>query len=369
MIRRLYVDNYRCFVNFELRLDDLTLLLGPNGVGKTSVLDVMFALRQLLSGQARVIDRTVLPWQSLTRWQQRDMQVIDLDVVLEGEQMRYRLEVEHERDSRRARIALERLDVSSGPLFLFRMGEVQLYRDNHSEGPTFSADWSESALARVPPRQDNTKLTRFLEFVRKLVICGLYPAGFDSEAAEADPVLERNGRNFPAWYQHLVLDRPDPDLIMALREVIDGFHKIRMPAVGLDTRAVLIQFDHGDGGQPYELRLDEISDGQRALIALYTLIRLAPEQGYTLLLDEPDNYVALAEIQPWLMELADAAGERVAQAVVCSHHPELIDYLGAERGILLERARSGPVTTRPLAEAAAGEGLSLSEQVARGWQR
>ncbi len=41
MITRLYVDNYKCLVNFELRLDELTLLLGPNGVGKTSVLEAI----------------------------------------------------------------------------------------------------------------------------------------------------------------------------------------------------------------------------------------------------------------------------------------------------------------------------------------
>ena len=48
-------------------------------------------------------------------------------------------------------------------------------------------------------------------------------------------------------------------------------------------------------------------------------------------------YVALHEIQPWLLELADACGERVPQAVICSHHPELLDYLGGENGLLLQR--------------------------------
>ncbi|MYI02936.1 MAG: AAA family ATPase, partial [Gammaproteobacteria bacterium] len=51
MIKRLYVDNYKCFVNFDLHLQSLTLLLGRNGAGKTSVLDIMFALRELLSGR------------------------------------------------------------------------------------------------------------------------------------------------------------------------------------------------------------------------------------------------------------------------------------------------------------------------------
>ena len=94
------------------------------------------------------------------------------------------------------------------------------------------------------------------------------------------------------------------------------------------------------------MRLDEISDGQRALITLYALIHLTEGQRHTLFLDEPDNYVALPEIQPWLMALADACGEVVSQVVVCSHHPELIDYLGGDSGLLLQREKSGVVTAR-----------------------
>lgn len=44
MFKRLYVDNYKSLVNFELPLDELTLLFGLNGVGKTSILEVIFAV-------------------------------------------------------------------------------------------------------------------------------------------------------------------------------------------------------------------------------------------------------------------------------------------------------------------------------------
>ena len=37
MLQRPYVDNYKCLVNFELPFQEVTLLLGPNGVGKTAV--------------------------------------------------------------------------------------------------------------------------------------------------------------------------------------------------------------------------------------------------------------------------------------------------------------------------------------------
>ena len=369
MIKRLYIDNYKSLVNFELEFTELTLLLGPNGVGKTSVLDVMFALRQLLSGEAKVTDNAVFPTKTLTRWQQRDKQVFELDVVLDGDKLRYRMEVDHERSSRRARIVLERLELGGKPLFEFEQGEVQLYHDDHSSGAVFGGDRIESALARVTPGDDNKRLTRFLDYIRKVIVCGMYPANFKTESSTEDAVLHRDARNFAAWYRNLLLERQElvPEFTKSLQEAIEGFRGIRMEKVGLDTRALIVMFERVS--ERYELRLDEVSDGQRALIALYSLVGLAAGQGYTLFLDEPDNYIARPEIQPWLIELADACGDEVPQAVLCSHHPELIDYLGSDRGVVLRQESSGVTTVRPTHEMAIEGGPKLSEVIARGWER
>ena len=152
-----------------------------------------------------------------------------------------------------------------------------------------------------------------------VMVCGLYPSGFRTESTSEDPLLRRDAQNFADWYRHMLQERPDPapEFTSRLREVIGDLNAIRLERVGQDTRALIAVFD--EGGERYELRFDEISDGQRALIVLYGLIHLAEGQGYTLFLDEPDNYVALPEIQPWLMELADACGEKVPQAVISSH--------------------------------------------------
>ena len=367
MLQRLYVDNFKCLVNFNLPLQELSLLLGPNGTGKTSVLDIVFALRRLLGEGARITDNDVFPTRTLTRWQQRNLQVFELQVVLDAETFVYRLEVEHERSTRRARIHLERLTGDGGPLFEFSQGEVQLFRNNHSEGPAYSADWSESALARVAPRPDNTRLTRFMDFMRNVMVCGLYPANFRTESTSEGPLLQRDAHNFADWYRHMLQERPDlvPEFTSRVREVIGNLSAVRLEKVGQDTRALMVVFD--EDGERYELRFDEISDGQRAIIVLYGLIHLAQGQGYTLFLDEPDNYVALPEIQPWLMALSDACGEAVSQAVVCSHHPELIDYLGGESGLVLQREKSGVVTAGKPEVAELDSGLKLSELIARGW--
>ena len=367
MLQRLYVDNYKCLVNFDLPLQELSLLLGPNGAGKTSVLDVIHALAMLLDGKARLTDAGVFPGSTLTRWQQRDIQIFEIQVRLNVDSFVYRLEVEHERPTRRARIHMEKLTGDGGPLFECTQGEVRLYRDDHSEGPRYPADWSESALARVAPRNDNRRLTSFMDFMNGVMVCGIDPPGFRTESRGESRLLGRGARNFADWYRHVLQERPDlvPGFTTRLREVIDGLNAVRLEKVGQDTRALMVMFK--EGAERYELRLDELSDGQRALIALYALIHLAEGQRYTLFLDEPDNYVALPEIQPWLMELADACGETVSQAVVCSHHPELIDYLGGDNGLLLQREKSGVVSTHKPETGDREGGLKLSELIARGW--
>jgi predicted ATPase len=366
MIKRLFIDNYNSLVNFELHFTELTLLLGRNGTGKTSVLDVMYALRRLLSGEAKVTDPDIFPPSTLTRWQSRDTQSFEIDVVIDGSLVEYKLEVQHDRRANRARIGSETLTTEARSLFSFKNGEVRLFRDDFSDGPTFGSDWTESALARVQPRHDNARLSQFLDHMRKVIVCGLYPASFVAESSAEDPMLRRDASNFAAWYRHLLLERQElvQEFTESIRPVIDEFRSIRMEKVGLDTRALICMFEHKSS--PYELRISEISDGQRALIALYALIKLTKEQGYTLFLDEPENYIALAEIQPWLMELSDACGITLPQTVICSHHPELIDYLGTRSGVLLSRKQGGAITARPASEVQNDSGLRLSEIFARG---
>ncbi len=372
MFKRIYIDNYKSLVNFDLRLQELTLLVGQNGTGKTAVLDVVYALRRLLEGTAKVTDRDVFPPSSLTKWQQRDIQCFRLEVELEGDAFQYRLEVEHDRRERRGRIILETLSKGDGPLFSFTGGDVQLYRDDHSAGPAFKSDWGESALARVVPVEKNLALTRFLEFMRGVLVCGLNPPVLASEAAGEDLILARDGRNFVDWYRHFLQERPHlyPEYVDALRGVLGGLRSLSLEKVGVDTR--VLSANIGEADEAHNYRFHELSDGQRALIVLYAITLLTAE-GTALFIDEPVNYVGLREIQPWLITVADACGSEITQAVLCSHHPEVIDYLGGDRGVLLWRDGVGPTRTESLADRLEAlnrdSPLRLSQLMARGWER
>ena len=372
MLRRLRVQNYKCLDDFELELNGTVLLLGGNGAGKTALLDVVFGIRKLLAAEVKITDHLAFHPATLTRWQPDGNQTFEIDLEVDSESFRYLLQIEHADGGRQSRVVWESLGVDDTPLFQCKMGEVQLYRDDGSKGPTYKTDWTESALARVAPQASNTRLTTFKNAMRTTVVCNIRPALLRAESTGEARLLDRHAENFVDWYRHAVQENPASAVahVAALREVIDGFHNIHLQQSGLDTRALMLDFagDHVSGGDNFKLRFDELSDGHRALVVLYALLHLRPESGgVTLFLDEPDNFLALSEIQPWLLELIDLCDKTPSQAVVCSHHPELIDYLGPDSGVLLVRQSSTAITAQPLSELSDGDGLKLSEQLARGW--
>lgn len=366
MFLRLYVDNFRSLSNFDLALPRLGFLLGENASGKSSVLDVVHKLRRIMAGE---LVATLFPPTTRTRWDSRSVQTVEVDVELGKEWYRYHLSIEHDQGLKRARIAEETLTQKTGPLFTFKSGTVQLYRDNHSKGAEYQADWSRSELANRPDHPEAVKLRRFLEFMRSVVVCSLYPASFGSEAATEDPILARDGSNFVAWYRHMFQERQDvvPQFLDALRDTLPGFRAFRLSRSGEEARLLLADFEVN--GSQVTFRLDELSDGQRALVALSALLHMGGAQHSALFLDEPDNYLALPEIQPWYMKLRDAIGSapnQVSQAIIISHHPEALDYAGAAERLVLQRAKGGPTTVGKLSLVDLVSGLKVSEQVARG---
>ena len=138
-------------------------------------------------------------------------------------------------------------------------------------------------------------------------------------------------------------------------------------------RELLATFSPGDDGGFHSYTFDQLSDGRRALIVLYSLLfATVPDPGSsdpssnaprTLFFDEPDNYVTLPELQPWRAELEDGAGDTLRQVVLISHHPEAIDFL-ADNTVWLTR---DPESHTRIMDEKNDTGLRMSEVYARGW--
>ncbi|HEY3245757.1 MAG TPA: AAA family ATPase, partial [Phycisphaerae bacterium] len=128
---------------------------------------------------------------------------------------------------------------------------------------------------------------------------------------------------------------------------------------------------NGKGAKkPPEFLLGELSDGQRVLIGLYAVLHFALKPGATLCFDEPDNFIALREVQPWLTKVLDRTedDDSAAQVLIVSHHPELLNRMAFRDGLLLDRPGGRHTRVRPFDDPSQ-TGLSAAELVARGWER
>lgn len=369
MLKRLHVDNFRTFQNFDWSPGAIALLLGRNGTGKSAIFEVLHLLRALVFDEQPL--SAVLRATTCTRWEQRQEQVFALDVEGPDGLYRYRLVVAHDRDrGGESRVSEETLHCADTPLFSFSAGQVQLHRDDGQKGPTFAGNWRRSGLGTVVPGPSNRRLTWFKEWVGKLVVVRPNPANLGGRAEREDHELAPGCDNFASWYRTLWQERPQEvnQALAALGDVLDGFTGLSLRVD--EQRIGWLRATFADPASPNHRKRDvsldfaELSDGQRALIVLYVVLHTQIEAGRTVMLDEPDNYASLDEVEPFLMEalgrVQDAAG---SQLFVISHHPEYLDKLAPDDGYVLTRERGGPSRIKRFESGAA---LTPSEIVVRG---
>ena len=367
MVTRLYVDNFRCLVNFELKLDETNVLLGANGSGKTSVMDALRRIQNLVARGGRIEEE--FPTSDLSLLQDRDTQHLELDLEVDGSSYSYDLHIQRDSRRRKMRIARETLEHDDKPIFSFAGGDAQLYHDDYVKGPSYPFDWTRSGVGALNARDDNRKLTRFKQAMADLVIASPCPPLIEPETRSEDEFLQPLMQNFVGWYRHAAQERMRGigEVFKTLGEALPGFDSLSLTESGENARALKVAFR----GASDEHRIDtygfaQFSDGQRALIVLYCLVFLSKSRRTSLFLDEPDNYLALREIQPWLATIAEHCGDLLEQAVVVSHHPVTIDYMAGAKGRWFYRDGNGPVRVSNEPQRTV-DGISLSETVARGW--
>ena len=110
MITRLYVNNFRCLVNFKAEFDSFAVLCGPNGAGKSSVFDALRLLRNLGTGDALLggTGEQDVPRLEFPRWDDKaTTQQFELSLSADGHSFDYLLHIEQKADFEKPRIILE----------------------------------------------------------------------------------------------------------------------------------------------------------------------------------------------------------------------------------------------------------------------
>jgi energy-coupling factor transporter ATP-binding protein EcfA2 len=369
MLTRLYCDNYKCLVNFEFRPGPVQLLMGRNGSGKSTVFEILELVRDFAARGDRCEGRLV--GRTQTRWQEVKQQRFELEVTGNGGIYEYELLVDEWEQPDYPRVRRESISFDGKPLFKFEEGTLHLYNDQFLERVQFAFDQRRSGLAIVESRPENKKLSWLKEWLGRLLCVQIDPKRMGARAEKEVSYPASNLANFAEWYRHLRLARGrlTEDIRSSLHEVISGFESLELEEAGMNVRQLQVEIRAGDVGKGKLLRygFDELSDGQRSLVGLYTLLHCSLVNGATICIDEPDNFVALAEIQPWLSRLRDMR-ETGSQVLLASHHPELLNELATHEGVVLDRVDGRQTLVRPWAPPS-DTTLTPAEIVARGWER
>lgn len=368
MLKRIYIDNFRCLVNFELNVDSINLFLGSNSTGKSSVFEVLQKIQLFISGDRKV--GTIFEARDCTRWQILKKQRFELEIFGNSGIYKYELGITHENQDN-YRVEYERLWYDNQPLLKFDLGEVQIYKDDYSRESQYFFNWSQSVLTSLLPKTDNTKLVWFKERMARFMIVRVTPSLMHDDSHQEETYLTSQMENYVSWYRYLSEDQGKvAELGNIFQQVLDGFINFKFERVSEQNLVLKLRFSGGtDASRTIDYRLGELSDGQKTLVALYTLIHGTKSEDYTLCIDEPENFLALPEIQPWLVELYDLCSDGKLQALLISHHPELINYLLASPiGYWFERQTNTPVRVKRISSGILdNSGLPVSELIARGW--
>jgi predicted ATPase len=359
MLTRLYIDNFRCFEKFEWRPGRKQLILGRNGTGKTSLMDALVSVCQAVSGDR--VDQC-FKLNQRTRWLNQCEQVFEIEAQLKDGTYLYRLEIEPWGEPARPRVQFETLHCNEKLLLKFEDGKVGAHSGNGALPFTYDLDQSRSAFSTSGSRE----LAAFREWLRTISFWHLNPFNMASRAETDDAVPRVDLANFPAWYRHLVQAHPRETLafLKDLRESIDGFDQFILADAGESVRTLYAEFVRD--GKTVRMGFGELSEGQRCLICLYAIMHFVVAKGGTVVIDEPENFISLREIQPWLMSIEEIADDNNGQVILISHHPEILNQWAGPYGVQFIRDGAGPVRVEKF-KGDSGSSLTVAELVARGW--
>lgn len=376
MLKRLYVHNYKCLVNFEINFDkDINLFLGENGSGKTSVLTALSEIQKFIIFNIRLDDKRlddkdrVFKTSNLTRGSNDLIQKFEIEVEANDGLYQYYLEIEHNPEKNYPKVKRESLLFNNKSLYKFwieieggmQAGKGRMFNDGkaNNDGIPYVTDWFSSGLGSIQERYDNKTLSWFKKWLEKLFIVHINPSAIkiDMEREESHPELDLS--NYVAWlnYWNNINSEGVFSVVTELKQIIKNFSSFKFLPSG-DKKILAVNINK----QTY--RFDELSDGQKSLAALYTLLYCIPDNS-VIFVDEPENFLALPEIQPWLNKLYDECDERGLQILIISHHPRIINFLASDSGYWFSRENN--LTRIQKISSENESSLSIAELVERGW--
>jgi len=355
MIRRLYLNNLRCLVNFELDLTDQTgvLIVGRNGSGKSSVIDALEILSSVALGRSSF--REKLPLSVFSRLssnlngsEERPPLRFRLEAGLpQGHRANYEIEFEWSNVDDEAQVQSERLDVDGIQIFARSAANVSLRMDPSSNN-TFPLDRHICALSSIQEPNQDHPLRWFKDWLSNVLVIKPEPERITGLSSVPTRNLVLDASNCADWYRWIVTTDPELGSYVnkLLRSIWPDLKAIRNDQRGPSTYDLHLEFSQ-EGQRSLRVRLGDLSQGEKIIFLWATLLAwMQINPNSVCVWDEVDEHIALFEVQGFIRTLGATVGQG-GQLIATSHTTEAVRSFASESVLVLYRSDRLQPTREP----------------------
>lgn len=366
-LTRIEIDGYRPFHNFVAEPEDLTVIIGANAAGKSSLFDFLrFVSRAAQDALPPEIDERCAG-RMIFHGGTPERIAFSLTLDL-GQQLPLRYEAEILGPVGAPKVSQERLetirplreDEEEPFIFLAFDGGRGVVRDQQERKlvrPEWTVKPNELALRRA---LDPTLVT--LSQVQGLVSSWRFYSGFDVSAdasvrrpvpTEPEPMLDEHGGNLSAILMWLNREHQAvwDELELHLRSAVPGFRSLNVKPRGGPGTVIGIWREEGVES---ELTLADLSDGTLRFLC-WAALCLAPNLPPLLCVDEPELGLH-PRVLPVLAGLFRLASART-QVLIATHSPYFLSHFELDEIAVMRRENGAARFVRPSSSRALREAV------------
>ncbi len=357
MILRLKIQHYKSIEDLELVLPKLALFVGPNGTGKSNLID---ALRFIRDAAVSGLDHAVSERHgidSLRQWSPSKPYHVTLEVMVVNGHGSGQLSFTLASYRGNPRVRRETgwwswEDQAGSHNILYERdpeGRVSWFGPPH--GDSVSSELSAEQPDELFLRQLEAREIRpLIEAIASFEAYSIFPNVLRTpQKPSNDSRLAAGGENLTSIFKALTRSRKRDhararaEILEALKQVLPILDGVRIQSLGGLMVPVFRVREPGD--RVHDFNVSQISDGTLRVLGLLTAL-YQPSRPDVIAMEEPEQTV-----HPGVLAvLADAAKEISAssQVLITTHSPELVDRFDPEKVMAVEMdgsvTRVGPVS-------------------------
>ena len=314
MIERIYIRNFKSLADFEIKLNKFNCLIGMNGVGKSTVLQAVDFIAQLMVGG---IDN----WLTMREWSAQELNCklrSESNIIL---QVDYKTA---EDESIQWECTFNRHELLCSSELLKINGEQSLkvkrqeYRIDKQPFSTIAFNYQGSILSQLKDSELPQAIRQFRDDIRQIRSLELLsPNLLRKRARSTDKDIGVGGEKLSAFLHEIKGDHKK-----ALLELLRVFYPkivdfgVSSQRSGWKKLTITEQFED----QKLETEARHINDG---LLRILAILAQTSSQHSLVLLDEIENGV-----NPEIIEkLVDTLVNSRQQIIITTHSPMILNYM------------------------------------------